>query len=50
MDELNSFVGKAMTELDATNFADLLEDLGSNSKRIIRRRRRSCQRDERTSL
>jgi cob(I)alamin adenosyltransferase len=27
MDELNSFVGKAMTELDPTKFADLLEDL-----------------------
>lgn len=27
IDELNSFVGKAMTELDATTFKDLLEDL-----------------------
>lgn len=27
MDELNSFVGKAMTELDTTLFVDLLEDL-----------------------
>lgn len=27
MDELNSFVGKAMTELDSTTFRDLLEDL-----------------------
>lgn len=27
IDELNSFVGKAMTELDATIFKDLLEDL-----------------------
>src|SRR5690606_35194730 len=26
-DELNSFIGKAMTELDVTLFADLLEDL-----------------------
>ena len=25
MDELNSFVGKAMTELDPTKFADLLD-------------------------
>lgn len=27
MDELNSFIGKAITELDATIFADMLEDL-----------------------
>ena len=27
MDELNSFIGKAMTELDPKLFADLLEDL-----------------------
>lgn len=27
IDELNSFIGKAMTELDATIFEDLLEDL-----------------------
>jgi cob(I)alamin adenosyltransferase len=27
MDELNSFIGKAMTELDSGTFADLLEDL-----------------------
>lgn len=27
MDELNSFVGKAMTELDSSKFADLLADL-----------------------
>jgi cob(I)alamin adenosyltransferase len=27
MDELNSFIGKAMTELDSTKFADLLADL-----------------------
>ena len=27
MDELNSFVGKAMTELDSAKFADLLADL-----------------------
>lgn len=27
IDELNSFIGKAMTELDATIFKDLLEDL-----------------------
>ncbi|MCG7343871.1 cob(I)yrinic acid a,c-diamide adenosyltransferase [Sporosarcina sp. ACRSL] len=27
MDEVNSFIGKAMTELDSEKFADLLEDL-----------------------
>jgi cob(I)alamin adenosyltransferase len=27
MDELNSFIGKAMTELDSSKFADLLADL-----------------------
>src|SRR5690606_39859701 len=27
IDEVNSFIGKAMTELDPSKFADLLEDL-----------------------